>query len=63
MVNQGKMSPAAVSMPSESLRRELTFDFVLSAAKSLTDIFRSSYGPKGTYKMYSLSLGYANIIG
>lgn len=42
---------STVSQSSESLRREQTFDYIQSASKSLADIFASSFGPKGTFKM------------
>lgn len=47
------MSITSVSTNAEAIRRELTFDFIQSASKSLGDIFRPSFGPKGTYKMYT----------
>lgn len=54
------MSLTSVSPNAEGLRRELTFEFIQTASKSLGDIFKPSFGPKGTYKMYifiSMTLG------
>lgn len=50
------MSLTTVSANAEGLRRELTFEFIQTASKSLGDIFRPSFGPKGTYKMYSIAI-------
>lgn len=60
MQMQGHKMSLSSTNSSDSLRRELTFDFISTASKSLADLFKASFGPKGTYKMLNL---FPNFVG